>query len=70
MHEATWQPTADFIDRDGTVTKALLEYVSEHQLTVPSLSRSTTGGGENSETVLPQPQSKHRHDQSKILELR
>ena len=29
-HEAAWQPTGDFVDRDGTVTKVFLDYIVEH----------------------------------------
>lgn len=35
LHEAEWQPTRDFLDDDGTITKALHEYLIyliEHNL--------------------------------------
>lgn len=31
-HDAQWQPTKDFIDNDGTMTKAFLDYISAHNL--------------------------------------
>eukprot|EP00171_Calliarthron_tuberculosum_P023944 IDg23944t1 len=31
-HEATWQPTADFIDSDGTITKAFLDYIKKNNM--------------------------------------
>jgi len=31
-HEAEWQPTRDFIDKDGTLTTAFLEYIKEKNL--------------------------------------
>ncbi len=33
-HEASWQPTRDFIDSDGTVTAALYYYVKAHDLSI------------------------------------
>ncbi len=33
-HEASWQPTRDFIDSDGTVTAALYDYVKAHDLPI------------------------------------
>lgn len=32
LHEAEWQPTRDFLDEDGTITKALHHYLCEHNL--------------------------------------
>lgn len=32
LHEAEWQPTRDFIDDDGTMTKAFHDYVKHHIL--------------------------------------
>ena len=32
QHEAEWQPTKDFIDRDGTITKAFHDYIVKHNL--------------------------------------
>lgn len=29
-HEASWQPLADFIDEDGTITEALHSYLVQH----------------------------------------
>lgn len=49
QHDAIWQPTKDFIDSDGTVTRALLDYVTSNNLIVPMLSRSTTEGRGNGE---------------------
>jgi hypothetical protein len=31
-HDVTWQPTKDFVDRDGTVTKVWQEYIRRHNL--------------------------------------
>lgn len=42
QHEATWKPTKDFIDDDGTVTKALKDYVLAHGLDNALLTRSST----------------------------
>ena len=35
--DAEWQPTSDFIDSDGTVTEKLLEYVKNHNLSIPRI---------------------------------
>lgn len=32
QHEARWQPTRDFVDADGTITKAFHDYIKEHNL--------------------------------------
>lgn len=32
QHEAEWQPTRDFVDDDGTLTKAFRDYIVEHEL--------------------------------------
>lgn len=32
MHDAEWHPTRDFIDTDGTITKALQEYIARQNL--------------------------------------
>lgn len=32
LHEAEWQPTRDFLDADGTITKALHDYIVQHNL--------------------------------------
>ena len=31
-HEAQWQPTRNFVDKDGTMTKAFYEYITKHNL--------------------------------------
>ena len=31
-HDATWQPTKDFVDRDGTVTNIWLEYIKKNHI--------------------------------------
>lgn len=50
QRNATWQPTRDFVDPEGPVTEALLDYVTKHKIDVPMSSRSTTGRGDNCET--------------------
>lgn len=32
LHDATWQPTKDFVDKDGTVTKVWKDYVKEKNI--------------------------------------
>lgn len=32
LHEAEWHPTRDFLDPDGTITKALHDYIVQHNL--------------------------------------
>lgn len=39
-HEATWQPTKDFVDNDGTITEAFRDYIKEHSLLPDVLTRS------------------------------
>ena len=31
-HDATWQPSRDFVDKDGTVTDVWLDYIREHNI--------------------------------------
>ncbi len=31
-HDAEWQPTADFVDRDGTMTEPFAKYIKENKL--------------------------------------
>lgn len=31
-HEAVWQPTRDFVDRDGTLTQPFYEYIRRNDL--------------------------------------
>lgn len=31
-HEASWQPTSDFVDPDGTLAAAFDDYIREHGL--------------------------------------
>ena len=31
-HDAKWQPTSDFVDKDGTVTDVWLEYIRKHDI--------------------------------------
>lgn len=31
-HDSEFQPTRDFVDKDGTMTAALLEYLNEPEL--------------------------------------
>ena len=37
-HEAVWQPTRDFVDRDGTLTQPFYEYIKRNDL-FPELRR-------------------------------
>ncbi len=47
-HDAEWQPAKDFIDKDGTINKSILEYIKLKHIIIFSelmrLSRTTTGG--------------------------
>lgn len=40
QNDAKWQPGTNFIDSDGTTTKALLEYVTEHQLPISTAAKN------------------------------
>ncbi len=44
-HEASWQPTRDFIDSDGTVTAALYDYVKSHDLHIALVVTVHKSGG-------------------------
>lgn len=50
QYQATWQPTRDFIDADGTMTAALLIYIESKGIFAEKLTRTLTGGGTNNET--------------------
>jgi hypothetical protein len=46
IHDSEWQPARDFVDPDGTMTKALQQYAQDHNLDFPLTRTSMKGGGE------------------------
>ena len=51
QNDASWQPTSNFIDSNGTATEALPTYISKNDLPKSILPRSAIAGGENSKTT-------------------
>lgn len=53
LHEARWQPTSDFLDPDGTITKAFHDYITQNGL-LPHLHNIAVVGNGKRKTIVKQ----------------